>query len=87
MQTHSSRRWVSLALGATALFDVTGAAIYRVVRAGMPEPAPGPAAGPFQQATMELLAARRDAIVQATAGEVTRSRERPRPRPHPWTPA
>ena len=64
MQTDRPRRLVSLALGTTAIFDVTGAAIYRAVRAGLPRaPAPGPS--PFQQATRELLDARREAIMQA----------------------
>jgi hypothetical protein len=66
MHRERPRRLVSLALGTTAIFDVTGAVIYRAVREGMPPPpAPGSAVGPFQQATRELLDARHEAIRQA----------------------
>jgi hypothetical protein len=69
MQTYRARRFVSLALGATAVFDVTGAAIYRAVRAGLP-PAPdaGTAASPFRQATQDILAARQEAITRSGDG-------------------
>lgn len=69
MQTYRARRFVSLALGATAVFDVTGAVIYRAVRAGLP-PAPdtGAAASPFRQATQDILAARQEAITRGGGG-------------------
>lgn len=66
MQTKRPGRLVSLALGTTAIFDVTGAVIYRAVREGLPSPpAPESALSPFQQATRELLDARHEAITQA----------------------
>lgn len=65
MQTDRSRRFAALALGTTAIFDVTGAVIYRVVRAGLPAPPPPDcAAGPFQQASRELRDAYREAIMR-----------------------
>ena len=66
MQTDRSRRFTSLALGTTAIFDVTGAVIYRVLRAGLPPPPPpDTAGGPFQQATRELRDAHHEAITRA----------------------
>jgi hypothetical protein len=38
MQTDFSHQFAALALGTTAIFDVTGAVIYRVLRAGLPRP-------------------------------------------------
>jgi hypothetical protein len=68
MQTVSSYRFAALALGTTAFFDVTGAVIYRVVRAGLPTPPPpDSAAGPFRQATRELRDAHHEAISRARA--------------------
>jgi hypothetical protein len=66
MQTDRSHRFAALALGTTAIFDVTGAVIYRVLRAGLP-PAPPPdtADGPFQQAARELRDAHHEAITRA----------------------
>jgi hypothetical protein len=74
MQTDRPGRLVSLALGTTAIFDVTGAVIYRAVREGLPPPpAPGSAPNPFQQAARELLDARHEAIMQARgAGRAVR---------------
>jgi hypothetical protein len=66
MQTERPGRLISLALGSTAIFDVTGAAIYRAVREGLPPaPAAESAPNPFQQATRELLDARHEATLQA----------------------
>ncbi len=66
MQTERPSRLVSLALGTTAIFDVTGAVIYRAVRECLPPPpAPESALSPFQEATRELLDARNEAITQA----------------------
>lgn len=70
MQTDRSHRFAALALGTTAIFDVTGAVIYRVLRAGLP-PAPPPdtAGGPFQQATRELRDAHHEAITRARGND------------------
>lgn len=71
MQTESSHRFAALALGTTAIFDVTGAVIYRVLRAGLPPPPPpDSAAGPFRQATRELRDAHHEAISRARAKAV-----------------
>lgn len=68
MQTERSRRFAALALGAAAIFDVTGAVIYRVMRAGLPPPPPlEREPGPFQQAAAELSGAHREAIIRAQA--------------------
>jgi hypothetical protein len=66
MQTDRPRKLVSLALGSTALFDITGAVIYRIVRSGLPPPG-APPASPFKQATAALLEARHEAITQTRA--------------------
>lgn len=66
MQTDRPRKLVSLALGSTALFDITGTVIYRIVRSGLPPPG-APPASPFKQATATLLEARKEAITQASA--------------------
>ncbi len=71
MQTDRTRRLVWMALGSAAVFDVTGAGIYRVVRAVLPAP-PATAVDPFQEATRELLHARRDAMRAAGEEDVTR---------------
>lgn len=70
MQTERSRRLVALALGATAIFDLTGALIYRVLRSGLPTPPPPPPPGdgPFQQAARELRDAQREAVNRARGG-------------------
>jgi hypothetical protein len=72
MQTDFSRRFAALALGTTAIFDVTGAVIYRVLRAGLPPPPPpDEGGGPFQQATRELRDAHHEAITRARRKGVT----------------
>lgn len=67
MQTdRSAHRVVALALGTAAIFDVTGAVIYRVLRAGLPvPPPPGSALDPFQQSTSEIQDAHHEAIMRA----------------------
>lgn len=66
MQMDRSRRLVALALGTTAVFDVTGTVIYRVLRSGLPPaPPPEPATEPFRQATRDLQDARREAVMRA----------------------
>lgn len=65
MQTGRSHWLTALALGSTAVFDITGALIYRVLRSSLPPPPPrGAGGGPFEQATRELRAAQREAIDQ-----------------------
>jgi hypothetical protein len=72
MQTDRSDRFAALALGTTAIFDVTGAVIYRVLRAGLPvAPPPDPADGPFQQAARELRDAHREVITRARGQDRT----------------
>ncbi len=60
------RRIVSFALGIAAIFDVTGAVVYRTMRPRIPLPPP-PAADsdPFRSAMTMIMTAHRDAGVQA----------------------
>ena len=53
-------------MGAAALFDITGAVIYRALRAEMPEPAAVPAEGAFQLATKAIEDAYSEAVMRAT---------------------
>jgi len=67
MPTEGPSRWVlSLRLGISAIFDLTGTTIFRVVRPGLPEPPPrGSRPDPFRAATDTIRAAHREVIVQA----------------------
>jgi hypothetical protein len=57
---------LSLRLGISAVLDLTGTAIFRVVRPGLPEPPPrGSRPDPFRAATDTILAAHREVVVQA----------------------
>lgn len=66
MQADRSGRLTALALGTTAIFDLTGAVIYRVLRSSLPAPPPPEAdGGPFEQASRELRDAQREAVDRA----------------------
>ena len=61
----SVRRLLAFALGSAAIFDVTGAVIYRVLRTGLPPSPQEPRAGPFQLSTMTIQDAHREAVIRA----------------------
>ena len=62
----SARRVLAFALGATALFDITGAVIYRALRSQLPETGQAPQEGPFQAATAIIQDAHSDALMRAS---------------------
>ena len=67
MQTdRSAHRIAAFSLGTAAIFDLTGAVIYRVLRSGLPEPPPGTGAGAaFRESTAILRDAHREASSHA----------------------
>lgn len=67
MPTEGPARWVlSIRLGISAILDLTGTTIFRVVRPGLPEPPPrGSRPDPFRAATDTIMAAHREVVVQA----------------------
>lgn len=69
MQTdRSAQRIAAFSLGTAAIFDLTGAVIYRALRGALPDPpAPGSAARVFQESTATIRAAHREAISHAGA--------------------
>ena len=63
MQTdRSAQRIAAFSLGTAAIFDLTGAVIYRALRGALPAPPPESAAGPFRESTAILSEARREAV-------------------------
>ena len=62
----SAGRLRAFAFGAATLFDITGAVIYRALRAEMPEPGNVPPEGPFQLATKTIEDAHSEAVMRAT---------------------
>jgi hypothetical protein len=55
------RRVLSLSLGISAIFDVTGATVLRLVRRSLPEPpGPGSRPDPFQAAMDTIMEAHRE---------------------------
>jgi hypothetical protein len=56
----------AFAFGAATLFDITGAVIYRALRAEMPEPGTVPPEGPFQLATKTIEDAHSEAVMRST---------------------
>jgi hypothetical protein len=57
---------LSLRLGISAILDLTGTTIFRVVRPTLPEPPPRESRpDPFRAATDTIMAAHREAVVQA----------------------
>jgi len=67
MQTdRSARRIAAFSLGTAAIFDLTGAVIYRVMRSGLPEAPPSPGAGAaFRDSAAILRDAHREASSHA----------------------
>jgi hypothetical protein len=61
----SGRRVQSFTMGLSAIFDLTGTAIYRMVRSNLPEPPPiGARPDPFQSAMDTIMAAHREVIMR-----------------------
>jgi hypothetical protein len=60
----SARRVLAVAMGIAAIFDLTGAITYRVMRPILPDPPPRDA-DPFQSAMATILSAHRDAVTHA----------------------
>jgi hypothetical protein len=62
----SGRRVLAFKLGMSAIFDLTGATIFRVVRQVLPEPPPpGSRPDPFRSAMDTIMAAHREVAVRA----------------------
>jgi hypothetical protein len=61
-----AHRFASFSLGTTAIFDLTGAVIYRILRASLP-PAPPETleAGPVLRATRVISEAHREVAMRA----------------------
>ena len=54
-------------MGISAIFDLTGATIFRMVRPSLPEPPPpGSRPDPFQSALDTIMAAHREVIIMHT---------------------
>jgi len=62
----SAGRFQAFAFGAAALFDITGAVIYRALRSQLPAPGQPPQDDPFQLATITLQDAHSEAVMRAT---------------------
>jgi len=62
----SASRVRAFAYGAAALFDITGAIIYRALRSQLPEAGQAPPEDPFQLATMTLQEAHAEAVLRAS---------------------
>jgi hypothetical protein len=57
----SARRVLSISMGISAIFDVTGASVLRLVRRSLPEPPPpGSRPDPFQAAMDTIMEAHRE---------------------------
>jgi hypothetical protein len=61
----SGRRVLALKMGMSAIFDLTGTTIFRVVRQVLPEPPPaGSRPDPFRSAMDTIMAAHREVVVR-----------------------
>jgi hypothetical protein len=59
------RRVLSFTMGISAIFDLTGVAIFRAVRPTLPEPPPARSRpDPFRSAMDTIMAAHREVIVR-----------------------
>jgi hypothetical protein len=57
---------LAFALGIAAIFDLTGATVYRIMRGVLPPAPPGDAeADPFRDAMSTIVSAHQDAMVSA----------------------
>jgi hypothetical protein len=61
----SGRRVLSFTMGLSAIFDLTGATIVRIVRPNLPDPPPiGSRPDPFRSAMDTIMAAHREVMVR-----------------------
>jgi hypothetical protein len=58
---------LAFAFGAAALFDITGAVIYRALRSQLPDAGHVSPEGPFQHATRTIAEAHAEALMRAAA--------------------
>ena len=65
----SAGRVLAFAFGAAALFDITGAVIYRALRSQLPDAGHITAEGPFQHATRTIQEAYAETLMRASARE------------------
>jgi hypothetical protein len=61
----SAGRVLAFAFGAAALFDITGAVIYRALRSQLPDAGYVSPEGPFQHATRTIQEAHAEALMRA----------------------
>jgi hypothetical protein len=70
----SARRVLAFRLGISAIFDVTGATVLRLVRCSLPEPPdPGSRPDPFVAAMDTIMAAHRELAPMAAQREPART--------------
>jgi hypothetical protein len=78
----SARRVLAFRLGISAIFDVTGATVLRLVRRSLPEPPdPGSRPDPFAAAMGTIMAAYRELAPTAAQREPARTAVRREPKP------
>lgn len=78
----SARRVLAFRLGISAIFDVTGATVLRLVRRSLPEPPdPGSRPDPFAAAMNTIMAAYRELAPTAAQREPARTAVRREPKP------
>jgi hypothetical protein len=78
----SARRVLAFRLGISAIFDVTGATVLRLVRRSLPEPPdPGSRPDPFAAAMDTIVAAYRELAPTAAQREPARTAVRREPKP------
>ena len=62
----SARRVLGFTMGLSAIFDLTGATIVRIVRPNLPDPPPiGSRPDPFRSAMDTIMAAHREVMVRS----------------------
>jgi hypothetical protein len=78
----SARRVLAFRLGISAIFDVTGATVLRLVRRSLPEPPdPGSRPDPFAAAMDTIMSAYRELAPTAAQREPARTAVRREPKP------
>lgn len=64
-RNRSARRVLSFAMGIAAIFDLTGATLYRTMRPVLPPSPPRDNQDPFSAAMSTIMAAKPDAVSRA----------------------